>query len=88
MHISAPIFSYLRGQEMRLWDQLAALDMAEALLIWIVATNGLDSDAACGLCRMFAKGCQLGRSISSSVKWCGLPILNSGAGLRRESAEC
>ena len=48
MHISAPIFSYLWGQEMRLRDQLAALDVAEALLIWIVATNGLDSDRRCG----------------------------------------
>ena len=55
MHISAPIFSYSRGREMRLWDQLAALDMAEALLIWIVATNGPDGDVARGLCRTLAK---------------------------------
>ena len=55
VHVSAPIFSYLRGQEMRLWDQLTALDMAEALSIWIVATNSLDGDAVRGLCRTLAK---------------------------------
>ena len=65
MHVSVPIFSYSRGQEMRLQDQLAALDMVEALLIWIVATNGLDSNAARGLCR---RSCRLGRSTSSSAK--------------------
>ena len=65
MHVSVPIFSYLWGQEMRLQDQLVALDMVEALSIWIVATNGPDSDAVRGLCR---RSCQLGRSTSSSAK--------------------
>ena len=40
---------------MRLQDQLVALDVVEALSIWIVATNGLDGDVAHGLCRMLAK---------------------------------
>ena len=55
MHISAPIFSYSWGWEMRLRDQLAALEMAEALSIWIVATNSPDGDAVRGLCRMLTK---------------------------------
>ena len=55
VHVSAPIFSYSRGQEMRLRDQLAVLDVVEALSIWIMATNGPDGDAARGLCRMLAK---------------------------------
>ena len=55
MHVSAPIFSYLQGWEMRLWDQLVTLDMVEALLIWIMAINGPDSDVVCGLCRTLAK---------------------------------
>ena len=58
VHVSAPIFSYLWGQGMRLWNQLAALnhlDVAEALSIWNLATNGPDSNAARGLCRMLAK---------------------------------
>ena len=55
MHVSAPIFSHLQGWEMRLWDQLTALDMVEALLIWIVATNGPDGNAVRGLCRTLAK---------------------------------
>ena len=40
---------------MRLRDQLVALDVAEALSIWTMATNGLDGDVAHGLCRMLAK---------------------------------
>ena len=55
VHISVPIFSYSWGQEMRLQDQLVALDVAEALSIQIVATNGPDSDAARRLCRTLAK---------------------------------
>ena len=55
MHISAPIFSYLWGREMRLQDQLVALDVVEALSIWIMATNSLDGDAVHGLCRMLTK---------------------------------
>ena len=55
MHVSVPIFSYLWGREMRLQDQLVALDVVEALSIWIVATNGPDGDAACGLCRTLTK---------------------------------
>ena len=55
VHVPAPIFSYSRGWEMRLRDQLAVLDVAEALSIWIVATNGPDGDAARGLCRTLAK---------------------------------
>ena len=55
VHISAPIFSYSWGWEMRLRDQLVALDMAEALSIWIMATNSPDGDAACGFCRTLAK---------------------------------
>ena len=55
MHVSVPIFSYSQGQEMRLWDQLAALDIAEALSIWIVATNGPDGNVVHGLCRMLTK---------------------------------
>ena len=66
MHISAPIFSYSRGREMRLQDQLTALDVAEALSIWIVATNGPDGDGERGLCRMLAKellACKIHRVI-------------------------
>ena len=55
VHVSAPIFSYSWGWEMRLRDQLVALDVAEALLIWIVATNSPDGDAARRLCRTLAK---------------------------------
>ena len=50
---------------MRLRDQLAALDVAEALSIWIMATNSPDGDVARGLCR---RSCRLGRSTSSSAK--------------------
>ena len=55
VHVSAPLFSYSWGREMRLQDQLMALDVAEALSIWIMATNGPDGDVARGLCRMLAK---------------------------------
>ena len=55
VHVSAPIFSYLQGWEMRLRDQLTALDMVEALSIWIMAIKGPDGDAAHGLCRTLAK---------------------------------
>ena len=40
---------------MRLQDLLMVLDVEEALLIWIMATNGPDNDAACGLYRKLAK---------------------------------
>ena len=65
VHVSAPIFSYSRGWEMRLQDQLTALDMVEALLIWTMATNSPDGDAARRLC---SRSCWLGRSTSSSAK--------------------
>ena len=55
VHVPAPIFSYSRGWEIRLWDQLMVLDVAEALSIWIMATNGPDGDAARGLCRTLTK---------------------------------
>ena len=55
VHISAPIFSYLWGWEMRLRDQLMVLDVVEALLIWIVATNGPGGNVARGLCRTLTK---------------------------------
>ena len=54
VHVSAPIFSYSWGWELRLRDQLVVLDVAEALSIWIMATNGLGGDAAWGLCQMLA----------------------------------
>ena len=55
VHVSAPIFSYSRGKEMRLRDQLVALEVAEALSIWIVATNSPDGDVVHRLCRTLAK---------------------------------
>lgn len=55
VYTSEPIFTYARGEEMRLRDQLAALDAAEPLSIWIVATEGPDGDAARGLTRTIGK---------------------------------
>lgn len=55
VYTSEPMFTYSRGQEMKLRDQLAELDAAESLSVWIVATDGPDGDAARGLTRTLGK---------------------------------
>jgi hypothetical protein len=55
VYTSEPMFVYTRGEEMRLRDQLAALDPAEELSVWIVTTDGPDGDAARGLTRTLVK---------------------------------
>ncbi|KAF8508000.1 hypothetical protein JB92DRAFT_3121331 [Gautieria morchelliformis] len=55
VHTSEPMFTYSLGQEMRLRDQLAALDAADPLSVWIVASEGRDGDAARGLTRTLGK---------------------------------
>lgn len=53
--LSLHIFDFVRGQEMRLRDELAALDLSESSSIWIIATDGQDGEAARGLTRTLAK---------------------------------
>ncbi|KIJ38997.1 hypothetical protein M422DRAFT_258149, partial [Sphaerobolus stellatus SS14] len=49
VYIPDPVFTFVRGQEMRLKDELARLDAAEEASVWIIATDGPDGDAARGL---------------------------------------
>ena len=86
MHVSVPIFSYSQGQEMRLQDQLAVLDMAEALSIWIVATNGQDSDVAQGLCRTLTKELLAWKIHLVSCETCGSGELGCTKGAREVCA--
>lgn len=55
VYTSEPMFTYTRGDEMKLRDQLAALDAAESFSIWIVTADGPDGDAARGLTRTLVK---------------------------------
>ena len=86
MHVSAPIFSYSRGREMRLWDQLTALDVVEALSIWIVAINGPDGDAACELCRTLTKELLAWKIHLVSCETCGSGELGCTKGAREVCA--
>ena len=86
MHVSVPSFSFLQGLEMRLQDQLMALDMAEALSIWIVATNGLDGDVVWGLCRTLAKELPAWKIHLIICKACGSGELGCTKGTREVCA--
>ncbi|KIJ38996.1 hypothetical protein M422DRAFT_258148, partial [Sphaerobolus stellatus SS14] len=55
VYIPDPVFTFVRGQEMRLKDELARLDAAEEASVWIIATDGPDGDAARGLVRTLIK---------------------------------
>ena len=95
VYVSAPIFSYSRGQEMRLRDQLMALDVAEALSIWIMATNGPDGDAVrAGSAEGAASLEDPPRHLRSMWKWRagtherGQRMVCSGMGSMAEAGKC
>jgi hypothetical protein len=68
VHVSAPILSYSRGREMRLRDQLTALDVAEACRYGSWPPTVRTAMRRAGSAERSQRSCRLGRSTPSSAK--------------------